>query len=124
METQYQRSRIQEESLYYEGLKDSGELPIVGVNQFQNPNNMSLEHRQEIALIRASYDEKDDQIHRLRNFQKECNDQTEKKLRQLGQVVLDEGNVFAELMQTVRYASLGQITETLYRVGGQYRRSM
>lgn len=125
METQYQRSKIQEESLYYEGLKDSGELPIIGVNTYLNPKAVSGELvRGEIELARASYDEKDDQIKRLEAFQKAHEKEATAALKQLAQVVMDGGNVFAELMKTVRYASLGQITQTLYQVGGQYRRSM
>ena len=125
METQYQRSRIQEESLYYEGLKDSGELPIVGVNMFQNPKALTGElEREEIELIRSTYEEKDDQLTRLGRFKKSNVDTAENALQRLADTVLTNGNVFEELMTTVRHASLGEISETLYKVGGQYRRSM
>ncbi len=125
METQYQRSKIQEESLYYESLKDSGELPIVGVNTFLNPEASHDPHdRQEIQLARASYDEKDEQLGRLKAFHDSNNAKREEALKRLSAAVIENKNVFAELMHTVRHASLGEITETLYRVGGKYRRSM
>lgn len=125
METQYQRSKIQEESLYYETQKDSGELPIIGVNTFLNPKVLdgTFVH-QEIELARASYDEKDAQLNRLSDFQRQADANRTKALEELSLAVIEGRNVFAQLMHTVRYASLGQITETLYRVGGQYRRSM
>ncbi len=125
METQYQRSKIQEESLYYESLKDSGELPIIGVNTYQNPATMGADYeRPEIELIRASNAEKDDQLSRLNQFKSEHQRNRSEALRRLAECVLAGGNVFAELMLTVRHASLGEITECLYQVGGQYRRSM
>lgn len=123
METQYQRNKIQEESLYYETLKDSGELPIIGVNTFLNPRSEN-EVREEIPLIRASYDEKEDQISRLNDFKNKSGGERDAALAQLAQSVIESRNVFEELMNTVRYASLGDITETLYKVGGKYRRSM
>lgn len=125
METQYQRSKIQEESLYYEHLKHSGELPIVGVNTYLNPKVVSGEYvRPEIELIRASYAEKDDQLKRLEAFKAQSRAERDAALEKLARVVMEGGNIFAELMHTVRYASLGEVSETLYRVGGRYRRSM
>jgi len=125
METQYQRTKIQEESLYYEHLKHTGELPIIGVNTYLNPKVLSGEYvRPEIPLIRASYEEKDDQLTRLAAFKDRHTKTREEALRRLSQVVMQGGNIFAELMHTVRHASLGDIVNTLYRVGGQYRRSM
>jgi methylmalonyl-CoA mutase len=125
METQYQRMKIQEESLYYEHLKHSGELPVVGVNMFQNPQVLDGSYeRPEIQLIRASYEEKDDQLNRLGDFKARQKAQKETALKALSRAVLEDKNVFAELMHTVRHASLGEITETLYKVGGRYRRSM
>ena len=125
METQYQRSKIQEESLNYESLKDSGKLPIIGVNTFLNPKTLAADYeRPEIQLIRASYAEKDDQITRLESFQTRGGEQRRAALARLSDCVIKGENVFAELMHTVRHASLGDITETLYKVGGQYRRSM
>ncbi|MBP6217114.1 MAG: cobalamin-dependent protein [Oligoflexales bacterium] len=122
LETQYQRSKIQEESMYYEHLKHTGELPLIGVNTFL-PNKGEQE-RKEIELIRCSYEAKNQQLERLNHFKTEQSHRKDKALRDLEQTVLENGNVFAELMRTVRHCSLGEITESLYRVGGQYRRSM
>jgi methylmalonyl-CoA mutase len=125
MESQYQRSKIQEESLYYETLKDTGELPIIGVNTFRNPETLKDSYTPpEIELIRADYDEKDEQIKRLRSFQGQSPTESEEAIKKLKSVILSGGNIFAELMHTVRYASLGQITETMYQLGGKYRRNM
>ena len=128
IELQYQRSRIQEESLYYELKKDSGELPIVGVNCFLDPDAATAaseaEPPREMQLARASDEEKRDQIDRLRGFQARHASETADALARLKKVALAQGNVFAELMDTVRVASLGQITHALYEVGGQYRRAM
>ena len=125
METQYQRSRIQEESLHYEHLKHTGELPIIGVNTYQNPKTSAADwERPKIELIRASYDEKDDQLKRLQGFKKRNATSSKEALKRLSEAVMGGKNIFAELMHTVRHASLGEITETLYRVGGKYRRSM
>jgi methylmalonyl-CoA mutase len=109
--------------LYYERLKDSGELPIIGVNTYQAPN-IHEEMDKEIELTRANSDEKDEQIKRLQDFQKEHADVSEKYLRRLKEVALHNGNIFEELLTTVRYCSLGQITNVLYEVGGRYRRNM
>ncbi len=128
IELQYQRSRIQEESLHYELKKDSGELPIVGVNCFLDPDaataTSEAEPLREMQLARASDEEKRDQIDRLRGFKARHASETADALARLKKVALAEGNVFAELMDTVRVASLGQITHALYEVGGQYRRAM
>jgi methylmalonyl-CoA mutase len=125
METQYQRNKIQEESLYYEGKKHTGELEIIGVNTYLNPKVISGEYvRPEIELARASYDEKNQQLDRLGGFKKSHAARRDEALKSLVSTVIAGGNVFAELMRTVRHASLGEITETLYRVGGKYRRSM
>ncbi|MFD2629325.1 fused isobutyryl-CoA mutase/GTPase IcmF [Oceanobacillus kapialis] len=124
MERQYQRGKIQEESLYYEGKKHSGELPIIGVNTYLNPNPPSEDQIDSMELARASKEEKEHQIAELRRFQQEHKDHTEKALEQLKKVAASGGNIFAELMETVKVASLGQITNALYEVGGQYRRNM
>ncbi|WP_404455780.1 fused isobutyryl-CoA mutase/GTPase IcmF [Oceanobacillus kapialis] len=124
MERQYQRGKIQEESLYYEGKKHSGELPIIGVNTYLNPNPPSEDQIDSMELARASKEEKEHQIAELRRFQQEHKDQTEQALEQLKEVAASGGNIFAELMETVKVASLGQITNALYEVGGQYRRNM
>ncbi|MGI8316586.1 fused isobutyryl-CoA mutase/GTPase IcmF [Halobacillus mangrovi] len=124
MERQYQRGKIQEESLYYEGKKHSGELPIVGVNTYLNPNPPSEEQIDSMELARASKEEKEHQITELRNFQESNKDHVEEALNRLKQVASGGGNIFEELMETVKVASLGQITNALYQVGGQYRRNM
>ncbi|WP_017186205.1 fused isobutyryl-CoA mutase/GTPase IcmF [Alkalibacillus haloalkaliphilus] len=124
MERQYQRGKIQEESLYYEGKKHTGELPIVGVNTYQNPNPPSEDEINSMEVARATQEEKQQQIANLRAFQERNADEAEQALKRLKQVAASEGNVFAELMETVKVASLGQITNALYEVGGQYRRNM
>ncbi|TCT26361.1 methylmalonyl-CoA mutase [Melghiribacillus thermohalophilus] len=124
MERQYQRGKIQEESMYYEGKKHSGELPIIGVNTYLNPNPPSEDEINSMELARASKEEKDKQIENLRKFQKEHEHEAKEALERLKQVARTGGNIFDELMDTVRVASLGQITNALYEVGGQYRRNM
>ncbi len=124
MERQYQRGKIQEESLYYEGKKHSGDLPLVGVNTYLNPNPPSEEKIDSMELARASKEEKEHQINELHNFQGANEDQTEAALSALKEVAASGGNIFVELMETVKVASLGQITNALYEVGGQYRRNM
>ncbi len=123
METQYQRGQIQEQSLHYEMLKHSGELPIVGVNTFLPESRDDLTpHVAE--LTRASTEEKRTQLDNLRTFQEVHAGRTDEALERLKQVARTGGNVFAELMSTVRCASLGQITNALYEVGGKYRRNL
>ncbi|WP_080872325.1 fused isobutyryl-CoA mutase/GTPase IcmF [Oceanobacillus timonensis] len=124
MERQYQRGKIQEESLYYEGKKHSGALPIVGVNTYLNPNPPSEEDIDSMELARATEEEKMHQIKELRRFQSEHQDHVEDALKRLKQTAVTDGNIFVELLHTVRYASLGEITKALYEVGGQYRRNM
>jgi len=122
METMYQRSRIQEESLYYETLKHDGRLPIVGVNTFLGAGDAG-----EIAnaeLIRSSEEEKRDQVSSVRAFLERNAAQRQEALRRLQAAAASGGNVFAELMESVKVASLGSISRALYDVGGQYRRSM
>jgi methylmalonyl-CoA mutase len=122
METQYQRGKIQEESLDYEHKKHSGALPIVGVNTFLNPN--TDENAYEIELARSTEDEKQTQIANLQIFCSKHQAECPAALARLKQVALQDGNIFEELMETVKVASLGQITNALYEVGGQYRRNM
>jgi len=124
MERQYQRGKIQEESLYYEGKKHSGELPIVGVNTYINPNPPSEDDINSMELARATKEEKEHQISELHKFQDAHKDKTEEALNRLKAVAASGGNIFAELLETVKVASLGQITTALYEVGGQYRRNM
>jgi isobutyryl-CoA mutase len=124
METQYQRGKIQDESMYYEMKKHSGELPIIGVNTYLNPNPPSEEELNNIQLARASYEEKELQIKNLRAFHERNKDKVDEALKRLKHVAVSGGNIFEELMETVKVASLGQITKALYEVGGQYRRNM
>ncbi|GGA64076.1 fused isobutyryl-CoA mutase/GTPase IcmF [Ornithinibacillus halotolerans] len=124
MERQYQRGKIQEESLYYEGKKHSGELPIIGVNTYLNPNPPSEEEIDSMELARATKEEKEHQIQELNKFKENHKHEVGPALERLKQVATSGGNVFEELMNTVRVASLGQITSALYEVGGQYRRNM
>ena len=125
METQYQRGQIQEESLYYEHLKHSGELPIIGINTFEDPETLGEDWTPPtVELRRASPAEKDAQIASVRKFQESHKDESPAALDRLEQVALEGGNIFAELMNTVRVATLGQITTRLYRVGGRYRRNL
>ena len=124
METQYQRGKIQEESMHYEMLKHSGKLPIIGVNTYLNPNPPTEEEMDNIELARATKDEKETQIRNLHGFQEHNRDMTEEALLRLKETAVSGGNIFAELMETTKVASLGQITHALYEVGGQYRRNM
>jgi len=122
METGYQRGKIQEESMHYEMLKHTGELPIIGVNTFRNPQGDPVP--ESIELARSTEDEKQSQLARLRDFHVAHADRCGELLQQLKLAVLENRNVFEVLMQAVRVCSLGQITNTLFEVGGQYRRSM
>ncbi len=122
MERMYQRNKIQEESLYYETLKHTGEYPIVGVNTFLNKKGSPTILPTEV--IRSTTEEKEFQIKTLQAFHKRHEDKSAAMLKNLQQVAVNNGNLFAELMETVKYCSLGQITNALYSVGGQYRRNM
>jgi len=122
MERMYQRNKIQEESLYYESLKHSGELPIIGVNTFLNKKGSPTMLPGEV--IRSTTEEKDQQIHNLLAFRKRNGERSGMMLRRLKEVAVNNGNLFTELMETVKYCSLGEITHALYEVGGQYRRNM
>jgi methylmalonyl-CoA mutase len=122
MERMYQRNKIQEESLHYESLKHTGELPIVGVNTFLNQKGSPTTIPSEV--IRSNDEEKKLQIENLKAFQERHKDKSDVMLKRLKDVAIDNGNIFEELMETVKYCSLGQITHALYEVGGQYRRNM
>jgi len=122
MERMYQRNKIQEESLYYETLKHTGEYPIVGVNTFLSKNGSPTILPTEV--IRSTTDEKENQITALRAFHNRHSEKSAAMLRRLQQAAVKNENLFAELMETVKYCSLGQITNALYSVGGQYRRNM
>ncbi len=122
METGYQRGKIQDESMHYEMLKHTGELPIIGVNTFKSPH--ANEVPQTIELARSTDAEKQSQLTRLNGFHTVHNAQAKVQLARLQQAVLDNANVFEVLMDAVRHCSLGQITSALFEVGGQYRRNM
>ena len=122
METGYQRAQIQEESMHYEMLKHTGEYPIIGVNTFRNPHGDPVPEKLELA--RSTDAEKQSQLARLQAFHTRHADQAPAMLQRLQQTVIDNGNVFAVLMDAVRVCSLGQITSALFEVGGQYRRNM
>ena len=122
MERMYQRNKIQEESLYYEHLKHTGEYPIVGVNTFLNKQGSPTIIPGEV--IRSTKEEKEQQINNLRAFWKRNENKSAEMLDRLKSAAINNGNLFEELMETVKYCSLGQITHALYEVGGQYRRNM
>ena len=122
METGYQRGRIQEESMHYEMQKHTGEYPIVGVNTFRNPHGDPVP--QAIELARSTEEEKQGQLARLADFHARHAAEAPAALARLQQAAIDDANVFAVLMDAVRVCSLGQITDALFEVGGQYRRSM
>jgi len=122
METGYQRGKIQEESLHYEMLKHTGEYPIVGVNTFRNPHGDPVP--QQLLLQRSTEEEKEGQLTRLADFHARHAAKAPAMLKRLQDTVIANGNVFAVLMDAVRVCSLGQITDALFEVGGQYRRNM
>ncbi len=122
METGYQRGKIQDESMHYEMLKHTGELPIIGVNTFRNPHGEKVQDQLELA--RSTEEEKQSQLQRLDAFHAQHAKEAPAMLKRLQQAVIDNGNVFDVLMDAVRVCSLGQITNALFEVGGQYRRNM
>jgi methylmalonyl-CoA mutase len=122
METMYQRGKIQEESLYYETLKHTGEFPIIGVNTFLSSKGSPTIIPSEV--IRSTTDEKEFQIATVQNLWKRSEDKSGEMLVRLQQTAIRNENIFAELMEVVKYCSLGQITKALFEVGGQYRRNM
>ena len=124
METGYQRSKIQEESIYYETLKHTGKMPIIGVNTFRDPHADGEPFSEALELARATEEEKQSQLKRLEDFKKRHEKEAPAALERLQKVALSGENIFAELMNTVQVCSLGQITQALYDVGGQYRRGM
>ena len=122
METMYQRSKIQEESLYYETLKHNGEFPIIGVNTFLSSKGSPTVLPKEV--IRATEEEKQYQISMLTELQKGNASKTDAALAEIQEIAIQNGNVFDALMEASKYCSLGQITDALFEVGGQYRRNM
>ncbi|MDW8336635.1 MAG: methylmalonyl-CoA mutase family protein [Tepidimonas sp.] len=122
METGYQRSKIQDESMHYEMLKHTGELPIIGVNTFRNPHGDPIP--QSLELARSTEEEKQSQLQRLRDFHARHAHEAPAMLQRLKDAVIENRNVFEVLMDAVRCCSLGQITQALFEVGGQYRRNV
>jgi len=122
METMYQRGKIQEESLYYETLKHTGEFPIIGVNTFLSSKGSPTVIPAEV--IRSTTEEKEFQIATVQNLWQRSGDKSAEMLRSLQQTAIRNGNIFEALMEVVKYCSLGQITKALFEVGGQYRRNM
>jgi methylmalonyl-CoA mutase len=122
METGYQRGKIQDESMHYEMLKHTGELPIIGVNTFRNPHGDAVHDTLELA--RSTDEEKQNQLKRLEAFHALHANESPAMLKRLQQAVIENMNVFEVLMDAVRVCSLGQITNCLFEVGGQYRRNM
>ncbi|MCW8907003.1 MAG: methylmalonyl-CoA mutase family protein, partial [Sedimenticola sp.] len=121
METGYQRGKIQDESMHYEHKKHDGSLPIIGVNTFLNPKG---EEEFTVELARSTEEEKQSQIKRLQEFNQRHADQAEVALERIRQAAINNENIFVQLMDAVKSCSLGQISNALYEVGGQYRRNM
>lgn len=125
METQYQRSKIQEESMYYEHLKHSGELPIIGVNTYIDPKTLTKDYvPAKIEIARASFQEKKEQLDRVTEFQKRHQNESNLALKKLKTSALKGENIFEALMEASRVCSLYQMSSALYEVGGQYRRNL
>jgi len=122
METMYQRGKIQEESLYYEMLKHTGEYPIIGVNTFLSSKGSPTIIPKEV--IRSTKEEKEYQITMLNELHNTHKEKSAEVLKKLQDTAIQNKNIFAELMEAVKYCSLGQITFSLFEVGGQYRRNM
>jgi methylmalonyl-CoA mutase len=122
MERQYQRTKIQEESLYYEQEKEAGRYPVVGVNTFISREGSPFVIPKE--LIRSTDADKDRQIANVRAFQERNREAAEVSLADLQKVAVAGGNIFEQLMETAKVASLGQMSQALYEVGGRYRRNM
>jgi len=122
METGYQRGKIQEESIHYEHLKHTGEYPIIGVNCFRSAHGDK--ESSTVELARSTDAEKESQLKRLATFQEQHADEAQLILLRLQAAVMENANVFTVLMDAVRSCSIGQITNSLFEVGGQYRRSM
>ncbi|BBB32244.1 methylmalonyl-CoA mutase [Thermotomaculum hydrothermale] len=124
METMYQRGKIQEESMYYEYMKHTGKLPIIGVNTFERPPHLKGLEKQPLELIRSTEEEKKQQIENLKLFHERNKKEAPEYLKRIRQAAINNENTFKVLMDAVNYCSLGQITQELFSVGGQYRRNM
>jgi methylmalonyl-CoA mutase len=124
MESMYQRGKIQEESMKYEEAKHSGERPVIGVNTFTRDEDAETPEDEEVDLMRSSDEEKEHQLRGLRAFQARYAEKNDAALQKLKETARAGDNTFAVLMEAVKYCSLGQITEALFEVGGEYRRNM
>lgn len=122
MEMMYQRNKIQEESLYYETLKHTGEYPIIGVNTFLSSSGSPTILPQEV--IRSTTEEKEQQIKNVQYFQNRNTTNSEQALTMLKNTAINNGNIFEALLEAAKFCSLGQMSQALYQVGGQYRRNM
>ena len=122
METGYQRGKIQEESLWYEKLKDSGQLPIIGVNTFLSSKGSPTVVRSDV--IRSTEEEKQNQLMTLKNLHRAWESEAPTALDRLKEAVTADRNTFEILMESCKVCSIGQITNSLYRIGGRYRRNM
>jgi methylmalonyl-CoA mutase len=122
METMYQRSKIQEESLYYETLKHTGEFPIIGVNTFLSSKGSPTVLPQEV--IRATKEETEYQIEVVKNMHKAFAKESSEQLKRIQEKSLANENIFEQLMEATKVCTIGQITGALFQVGGQYRRNM
>jgi len=123
MDTMYQRSRIQDESMYYEHKKHDGSLPLIGVNTFLGGKESHIETGG-MELIRSTEEEKQQQVKNVSEFREFHQSEAEQQLLKLQQVARDRGNIFEALMEAARSCSLGSISHALYEVGGEYRRNM
>ncbi|HRK59491.1 MAG TPA: methylmalonyl-CoA mutase family protein, partial [Candidatus Kapabacteria bacterium] len=122
MEMMYQRNKIQEESLYYETLKHTGEYPIIGLNTFLSSSGSPTILPQEV--IRSTTEEKEQQIKNVQYFQNRNTTNSEQALTMLKNTAINNGNIFEALLEAAKFCSLGQMSQALYQVGGQYRRNM
>ncbi len=122
METQYQRSKIQEQSLYYESLKESGDYPIIGVNTFINENPVN--YYDNMKVTRASIEEKEERLQQVNHFKEMHKDKKQEALDRVRNVAISQGNIFEELLNAVEFCTMGEITHLLYEIGGKYRRGM
>jgi methylmalonyl-CoA mutase len=124
MESMYQRGKIQQESMKYEETKHSGDRPVIGINTFTRDEDEETPDDEEVDLMRSSEDEKQHQLRNLKAFQERYADKNDAKIAELKETAREGENTFEVLMEAVKYCSLGQITDALFEVGGEYRRNM
>jgi methylmalonyl-CoA mutase len=124
MESMYQRGKIQRESMTYEETKHSGDRPVIGVNTFTRDEDEEKPEEEEVDLMRSSEEEKQHQLRNLAVFRERYADKNDAKIAELKETAREGENTFEVLMEAVKYCSLGQITDALFEVGGEYRRNM